>query len=88
VWVLALRDVQAGEILIMTPASLALCAIFLILLLLLVKPLGAYIANVMEGRPIWPLPVGARFETFIYRVCGIDPGARWGGSGTRLRCCS
>jgi len=62
----------------MTPASLALCAIFLILLLLLVKPLGAYIANVMEGRPIWPLRVGARFETFIYRVCGIDPGAPMG----------
>jgi K+-transporting ATPase ATPase A chain len=78
VCVLALRDVQAGEILIMTPASLALCAIFLILLLLLVKPLGAYIANVMEGRPIWPLRVGARFETFIYRVCGIDPGAPMG----------
>ena len=62
----------------MTPASLALCASFLILLLLLVKPLGAYIANVMEGRPIWPLRVGARFETFIYRVCGIDPGAPMG----------
>jgi K+-transporting ATPase ATPase A chain len=62
----------------MTPGSLALIAVNLVVLLLLVKPLGTYIANVMEARPIWPLRVGARFETFIYRVCGIDPHAPMG----------
>jgi potassium-transporting ATPase potassium-binding subunit len=62
----------------MTSASVALIAIFFILLLLCVKPFGLYIANVMEARPIWPLRVGARFEAFVYRLCGIDPAAEMG----------
>ena len=47
--------------------------VFLLLVLLCVKPLGLYMANVMEGRPIWPLRAGAPFERWIYRLCGIDP---------------
>jgi K+-transporting ATPase ATPase A chain len=62
----------------MTPVALALIAIYLVVLLLLVKPLGSYIANVMEGRPIWPLRMGARLEGFVYRVSGIDPSAQMG----------
>jgi potassium-transporting ATPase potassium-binding subunit len=61
-----------------TPGSLALIAAFFILLVLCVKPFGLYIANVMEGHPIWPLRVGARFEALIYRLCGIDPAAQMG----------
>jgi K+-transporting ATPase ATPase A chain len=62
----------------MTPASLALIAIYVVVLLLLVKPLGTYIANVMEGKPIWPLRVGARLENLIYRLSGIDARAEMG----------
>ena len=62
----------------MTPASLALIAVYLLVLLLLVKPLGSYIAAVMDGRPIWPLRVGAGLEKLIYRLGGIDPGAEMG----------
>jgi K+-transporting ATPase ATPase A chain len=62
----------------MTAASLALIAVYLAVLLLLVKPLGTYIANVMEGRPIWPLRVGARIEAVIYRVSGVDASAQMG----------
>lgn len=62
----------------MTPASIALVAAFFLLLLATVKPFGLYMANVMEGRAIWPLRVGARFEVFIYRLCGIDPDAQMG----------
>jgi len=58
----------------MTPAALALFAVFLIIVVLVTKPVGLYIANVMEGRPIWPLRVGAKFEGLIYRLCGVDPG--------------
>ena len=58
----------------MTPSTLALTAVLLIVTLLLVKPLGLYMANVMEGRPIWPLRLGAPLERFIYRSCGTDPG--------------
>ena len=59
----------------MTPDSLALIAVFLAVVLLCVKPVGLYITHVMEGRPIWPLRVGARAEGLVYRVCGIDPAA-------------
>ena len=62
----------------MTPVSIALVAAFFLLLLVTVKPFGLYMANVMEGRPIWALRVGARFEAFIYRSCGIDPDAQMG----------
>jgi K+-transporting ATPase ATPase A chain len=62
----------------MTAASVALFAIFLVVVLLCTKPLGIYIANVMEGRPIWPLRVGAGIERVIYRLCGVDPAAAMG----------
>jgi K+-transporting ATPase ATPase A chain len=59
----------------MTPGTLALFAIFLVVLLLCTKPLGLYMANVMEGRPIWPLRVGGGLERVIYRLCGVDAAA-------------
>ena len=62
----------------MTPGSIAFIAVFLGLLILTVKPLGLYIAHVMEGQPIWPVRVGAKFEALIYRLCGIDPTAQMG----------
>jgi potassium-transporting ATPase potassium-binding subunit len=62
----------------MTPGSLALVVVFLGLLVLTVKPFGLYMANVMEGQPIWPLRVGARFEALISRACGVDPAAQMG----------
>jgi len=62
----------------MTGQSLGLLALYLAAALLCVKPLGLYIANVMEGRPIWPARMGARLEALIYRLCGIDPAAEMG----------
>jgi len=62
----------------MTPASLALIAIFLVIVLLCVKPLGTYMADVMEGRPIWAVRVGAPVERLIYRICGIEAQAEMG----------
>ena len=62
----------------MTASSVALLAVLLAALLLCVKPLGLYIANVMEGRPIWPLRLGAPIERAIYRLCGIDTAEEMG----------
>jgi potassium-transporting ATPase potassium-binding subunit len=62
----------------MTAASLALIALTLFLMLILVKPLGLYMAAVMEGRPIWALRVGAPLERLMYRLAGIDPSAAMG----------
>jgi K+-transporting ATPase ATPase A chain len=47
-------------------------------MLVLVKPLGLYIANAMEGRPIWPLRVGGGLEKLLYRLGGIDPASEMG----------
>jgi K+-transporting ATPase ATPase A chain len=47
-------------------------AVFLGLMLLCVKPLGSYIAEVMDGPPNFARRIGGRAEGLIYRVCGID----------------
>ena len=62
----------------MTPVSVAFIALFLLIMLLLVKPLGLYMATVMEGRPNWALRVGGGFERFLYRLGGVDPAAEMG----------
>ena len=62
----------------MTSASLALIALWLCLMLILVKPLGTYMADVMEGRPTWLRRVGGPLERLIYRLGGIDPSAEMG----------
>jgi potassium-transporting ATPase potassium-binding subunit len=51
-----------------------LLALFLGVIVLCVKPLGSYIAAIMEGRPNFASRLGGRFEALIYRICGIEPG--------------
>ncbi|HUW38894.1 MAG TPA: potassium-transporting ATPase subunit KdpA [Rhodocyclaceae bacterium] len=48
-----------------------LLGLYLVILLLLVKPLGYYIAEVMEGRPMFAQRVGGGFESVLYRLCGV-----------------
>ncbi len=55
----------------MTASSFALLLVFLAMALLCVKPLGLYMANVMEGQPIWPLRLCAPIERLIYKLCGV-----------------
>jgi potassium-transporting ATPase potassium-binding subunit len=62
----------------MTSGSLALIVVFLAVVLICVKPLGLYLANVLEGKPIWPLRFGAPLERLIYRLSGIDPAESMG----------
>jgi len=47
--------------------------LFLAVLLLLVKPMGAYMARVFADAPNRVTRFGARAERGIYRLCGIDP---------------
>ncbi|MDG4555087.1 MAG: potassium-transporting ATPase subunit KdpA [Candidatus Competibacter sp.] len=54
----------------MTPHAWLLLGLYLFILLALVKPLGIYIANVMEGRS-WALRVGGPIEAIIYRLGGV-----------------
>jgi len=57
----------------MTLNCIVQSVIFLSILILLVKPLGIYMARVFEGKPVvlnkWFLPI----ERLIYRLCGINP---------------
>jgi len=57
----------------MTTHAVLQIGLFLAVLLLLVKPLGWYMARVYEGKPCG-LDWGVGWlERLIYRVCGIDP---------------
>ncbi len=51
--------------------------IFLFILILSVKPLGAYMARVFEGTSAVNRWFGA-WECFVYRLCGIDPDEEMG----------
>jgi K+-transporting ATPase ATPase A chain len=57
----------------MTASTLVLVVVYLGLVILCVKPLGLYMARVMEGAPIWPLRAGAALERLLYRAAGVDP---------------
>src|SRR5215831_13267047 len=48
-------------------------AIVLVLLLLLVKPVGTYMAAVFMGKRTWLDPVLNPVDNAIYKVSGIDP---------------
>jgi potassium-transporting ATPase potassium-binding subunit len=49
-----------------------LAALTLGLVVLCAKPLGAYIADVMEGKANFAVRMGARLEQLLYRLCGVD----------------
>jgi len=46
--------------------------VFLGIVVLCVKPLGSYIADVLEGRRNFALRAGAGVERLLYRLCGVD----------------
>jgi K+-transporting ATPase ATPase A chain len=48
-------------------------ALYIIVLLLLAKPLGAYMAAVYEGRATRMQRIGGWLERLIYRGAGVDP---------------
>ena len=47
-------------------------AIFFALILVCAKPLGSFIATVIEGRKNFLTPVLGPVERVIYRICGIN----------------
>ena len=44
------------------------------LTLLCVRPLGGYIADVLEGRQALAMRIGGPLEKSLYRICGVDAG--------------
>ena len=57
----------------MPTTTVALIVVFLGIVVLCTKPLGLYLANVMEGRSIGPLRWGAPLERLFYRAAGVNP---------------
>jgi K+-transporting ATPase ATPase A chain len=45
--------------------------VFFLIVLVLTKPLGSYMARVFEGGRTWLTPVFAPLERLIYRLCGV-----------------
>ncbi len=48
-------------------------ALYIAVLIALAKPLGAYMADIYEGKPALLNRWGAPLERLIYRLCGVDP---------------
>jgi K+-transporting ATPase ATPase A chain len=44
----------------------------MVVLIALAKPLGAYMADIYEGKPAVLNQLGAPLERLIYRMCGVD----------------
>ncbi|HEY6829143.1 MAG TPA: potassium-transporting ATPase subunit KdpA, partial [Gemmatimonadaceae bacterium] len=53
-------------------------AVYVAVLIALAKPLGAYMADVYEGRGV-AIRIGGGVERAIYRIAGVDPARemRW-----------
>ncbi len=49
------------------------CLLYIILLMLLAWPLGAYMGKVMDGDPLWLQTILAPCEHGIYRIMGVNP---------------
>ena len=59
----------------MTSNGLFQIGLYVAVLLLLVKPLGAYMARVFQGERTFLHPVLRPLENLIYRICGIEEAA-------------
>jgi len=57
----------------MTGQGLLQLALYVVVLVLLVKPLGAYMAAVFQGERTFLSPLLGSVERLIYRVSGVDP---------------
>jgi K+-transporting ATPase ATPase A chain len=47
-------------------------ALFCVVLLASVRPVGAYLARVLEGERTWLSPLLRPFERLIYKLCGVN----------------
>ncbi|HLI08228.1 MAG TPA: potassium-transporting ATPase subunit KdpA [Ktedonobacteraceae bacterium] len=56
-----------------TPDSVLQVVIFLVIVLLVTKPLGLYMYKIFNGERTWLSPVFVPVERFFYRLSGINP---------------
>jgi len=56
-----------------TASGLLQLVLYVVILVALVRPLGAFMARVYQGERTWLTPVMAPIERLVYRVAGVDP---------------
>lgn len=63
----------------MTPNGWLQIGLFFVLVLLLAKPMGLYMARVYERKKTWLDPVLVPVERLLYKLTGVDPNEemRW-----------
>jgi K+-transporting ATPase ATPase A chain len=57
----------------MTANGYVQLALYMVVLIALAKPLGAYMARIYEGEPAVLNRIGAPFENLLYRLFGVNP---------------
>ncbi len=57
----------------MTPNGIIQICVLFAVLLLLVKPLGSYMARVYTGQSVLLCRIVGPLERWIYRACGVNP---------------
>jgi len=57
----------------MTPFIWLQIIAYLVILLVLAKPLGSFMARVFQGERTFMSPVLGPVERFIYRIIGVKP---------------
>jgi K+-transporting ATPase ATPase A chain len=62
----------------MTANGVTQLVVYIVVLLALAKPLGAYMARVYENRPCGMDRVLGWLERLVYRLCGVRPGDEMG----------
>ena len=62
----------------MTANGVLQLVLYLVILLALAKPLGAYMARVYEGRPFGLDRALGWLERLVYRLCGVKPDEEMG----------
>jgi potassium-transporting ATPase potassium-binding subunit len=66
------------EKLAMNANALIQVTLFLVVLIVISKPLGIYVYRVMEGKPTWAGRVLGPLEYALYRCCRVNPGWEMG----------
>lgn len=57
----------------MTVSGFVQIVLYVVVLVALVRPLGAFMARIYQGERTWISPAIAPLERLVYRVAGVDP---------------
>src|SRR2546430_17278480 len=65
--------ISEGYLMPVTWNSILQVSLFLVIVLLVTKPIGLYLTRVFAGERTWLSPVFVPIERLFYRVSGVNP---------------